>query len=153
MRILAPLGALLEEQITRLTVSPVLVRRSMRRGEERPRRTPHRGTIRRNLAQGAAGLRSEMGAVNIDEPLLCDRPQPDHEGLLGLFDQVAQAISSIEERLLHDVARVDPAPEAAVHAEGDHPPQSCAIELEELRESVLVALANLFEPTLFVRRF
>src|SRR5262249_61614084 len=62
----------------------------------------------------------------------------EEEGDLGLLGERAGPAGEVEERLLEDVGGVEPALEAAVQAQADHPLEPLPVAVPELPEGVRI---------------
>ena len=68
--------------------------------------------------------------------------EPDEERQVGLEEIVRQLADRDDRRLLDHVGGVDPAREAAIEAQRDHPPQAIAMRLDQPGPGVRVSLGG-----------
>lgn len=97
----------------------------------------HGGLVRRSLAR----LRlfpvdtplggQAMPTVGIDDPILCDLPDPKMEGDDGIGHVVLQASVRFHEDILNYIADVHPLVEPLVEPELDHPSERVAVAVHE----------------------
>src|SRR5262249_9044100 len=72
------------------------------------------------------------------ESLSGEGAEPEKEGTLGFLGELAGPAGEVEEGLLEDVGGVEPALEAAVQPQADHPLEPLAVAVPERPEGVLV---------------
>ena len=91
-----------------------------------------RAAVERDLAAGVAHLRPQVPAVQLDQPLADEEPQPEKERhrRVRAGTPASRGSASRYASWMH-VGGVDPPLEPAVQAQGDHPPQPVAVTVEE----------------------
>ena len=70
------------------------------------------------------------------------QPQPEQRGELRVGQVGVEVAGDVEERLLEDVRRIEPASQPRVQAQLDHAPEPVAILVEERRQRLAVAAAE-----------
>jgi hypothetical protein len=88
--------------------------------------------VERRLPVGVAHLRPQVPAVDVDELLDGQYPQPQEERHRRAGGVLRQPPCQDEVRLLEDVGGVDAGLEAAVEAQPDHPPEPVPVAGEQL---------------------
>src|SRR5437773_784565 len=94
--------------------------------------------MERDLPGCIAHLRPKVLPVQHLESLPGQGAEPEEEGDLGVRGELAGPAGEVEERLLEDVGGVEPALEAAVQPQADHPFEPLPVAVPELPEGVLI---------------
>ena len=81
----------------------------------------------------------------LQQPLAGQEPEPEEERHRRVLEVLRQPPGGVEVGLLDHVGGVDPALEAAVEPQGDHPPQPVAVPRQQLRPGPLVAPRGLLD--------
>ena len=108
-------------------------------GQGGRRRLRQGAAVERDLPVGVPGLGAEVPAVDGDELLPGDVPQPEEERELGVAGVVGEVLADLQEGVLEHVGRVHPALEAAVEPKPDHGPQPVPVAGEQVVGRLLVA--------------
>ena len=87
--------------------------------------------VQRDLQAGVAHPGAEVVAVEVGQLLAGHQPQPEEEWQVRVGAAGRHPLADLEVGVLEDVRRVDPAGQAAVEPEVDHPPQPLAIASEQ----------------------
>lgn len=103
------------------------------------------GQHARFLAFDAAAARAEMAAVQLDQPLPGQPPQPRIEGQRPLPQVVVELAGGVGEGFLHHVGRVHAGRQASIQMGGDHATQSAAVTGQQPLPRLVVALPCLFQ--------
>jgi hypothetical protein len=104
----------------------------------------------RDFLGGVAHAGAEVVAVQGQQGLFGEEAEPEEWRHRGPRDVLSGAAGDLEVGLLEDVGGVEPAPEAAIEAEADHPPQPLAVAGEELAKGPLVALLEAAEQVIIL---
>jgi len=83
--------------------------------------------------------------MRVDQTVAGHVPQPELERHGGVREILPQPSVGLEEHILNDVAGIDPALHAAIHAAIDHPLDRRAVPFEQSVDSPVVTLANPLE--------
>ena len=94
--------------------------------------------MERDLPAGVAHLRPEVMPVEHLEPLAGQDAEPEEERNLRVLGELAGPPGEVDERFLENVGRVEPALQAAVEAEPDHPLEPLAVAVPEHHEGALI---------------
>jgi hypothetical protein len=78
--------------------------------------------------------------VTVDhrQPIADDPPQPEEHRQAGIAQIAVHPLRQVEEAVLKDVGRINPAMQPGVHSELDHPPQAVAVLLEQLGQRAAI---------------
>ena len=121
-------------------------------GEIEGRLVAEAGGLEALLAINVAAL-GVVAAVQVDDPVLGQLPEPDMKREVGLREVSHQALASFEEHVLHHIAGIDPPGEPPIHPHLDHPPQAMAVPLQEVVDGLRVTGSGLLEQVLGVVKF
>jgi hypothetical protein len=92
-----------------------------------------------------------VAAVQVDEPLIRERPQPEEEGQGGAADVFIKPSRRLDIDVLENVGRIEPSLQTWIEPHLYHAPEPGAVAGIEAREdllSVFVAACFLEEPRL-----
>jgi hypothetical protein len=84
-----------------------------------------------NLAVNRAVPGEDVPAVEIDQPIPGDLPEPRIEGHRTIPEILGKLAEGLDERFLNHVRGVEARGEPGIHAHRDHPPQSGAMTVDE----------------------
>ena len=100
-------------------------------GEVEARAVGELGRGQRSLAVEGSPGGDPVAAVLVNHPVARDLAEPEVERHGRVAEVIGQAAARLDQDVLHDVARVDPAADRVVEPEVDHPPQRFAVPLPE----------------------
>ena len=109
--------------------------------------------VERDLAGDVAHLGAEVLAVHPHEPLAGEEPQPEEERHVRLPGVLGQPGGGVDVGLLDDIGGIDPALQAAVEPQRDHPPQAVARPHQQGAPGRLVPLCRPPEQASRLARF
>ena len=101
------------------------------RGQVERRAVEKRGRRQRLFAVQAAPRGAAVPPVLVDHRVARDLADPEVERHRRVAQVLIQPLARLDQDVLDDVTGIDPAPQRAIEAELDHPPQRCAIRLPE----------------------
>ena len=101
---------------------------------ERDRRGARHPARDRHLAPHVALLRADVPALQADQPLRRDDPEPEEEGELRVFQVLLDALRRLHVGVLQHVRGAGTRLHARMHAQVHHPQEPPAMALEQLAE-------------------
>ena len=104
------------------------------------------------LAVDVAAL-GVIAAMQVDDAVLSELPEPHMERQVGLRQVADEAIIRFQEHILNHIAGIDPPGQATIHTQFDHPPQPVAMPFQEFVHRLGVACSRLLQQILCVVRF
>jgi hypothetical protein len=95
-----------------------------------------------------------MLAVNAQEPLARNQPQPEEERNLRFLPGIlGQLLHQVQKRLLEHVRRVHPTLKPPIEPQPDHLPQPFSVAVKQARQRLCVARGRATDQRVFLSRF
>jgi len=98
--------------------------------------------LHRLLTIEASPCGSPVAAVRIDDAVFRNVPNPQMERHLRISKVVIEPAVRFDQHILHNIARIEPLPQFRVEPHIDHSPERGEMSLQELTDSIRVAIAR-----------